>query len=76
MYDLIFIVACLSTSHVLTEFEQIHIFNEVVDENIDEYSSDNGSIFDSDYSELLTPEITLLAIVGVIMVVMNKQKET
>jgi hypothetical protein len=45
-----------STSRVLTELEQIEVLNDVVDdENISEYSLDDDSVFDNDYTQLVTP---------------------
>jgi hypothetical protein len=49
-------VAGLSTSHALTEFEKIHVLNEVLDENFGEFNLDNDHIFDNDYSQLLSAE--------------------
>jgi hypothetical protein len=44
------------TSRALTEHEQIEVLNKVLDnETISEYSSDNDSVFDYDYTQLVTP---------------------
>jgi hypothetical protein len=44
-------MAGLSTSCVLMEFEQMEILNKVLyTGNIGEFSSEDGSIFDSDYA--------------------------
>jgi hypothetical protein len=44
-----------STSRALTELEQIEFLNEVLDhETISEYSSDDKSVFDYDYTQLVT----------------------
>jgi hypothetical protein len=38
----------------LVELEQVEVLNEDLDdENIDEFSSDDGSIFYSDYTQLV-----------------------
>jgi hypothetical protein len=45
-----------SISRVLTELQQIEVLNEVLDdETISEYSSDDDSVFDCDYTQLVTP---------------------
>jgi hypothetical protein len=50
------IMAGPSTRCALTELEQGQILNEVLeDESVGEFSSDSGSIFDSNYTQLLTP---------------------
>jgi hypothetical protein len=50
------IVASPSTRHVLTEPGQVHVLNGVSDdENIGEFNSDDDSVFDSDYTQLVTP---------------------
>jgi hypothetical protein len=46
----------LSTGQALTNTEQIQVLNEALDdENIDEFSLDNDSVFNSDYTEVVTP---------------------
>jgi hypothetical protein len=43
-------------SRSLTEAEQIELLHEILDEeSISEYSSDNDSEFDVDYTRLVTP---------------------
>jgi hypothetical protein len=37
------------------ELEQIQVLNEVSDENIGEYNLDDDSVFDSDYTQLVSP---------------------
>jgi hypothetical protein len=55
MRDLIGTMAGPS-SHALTELEQIEVWNEVLDdETISEYRSDDDSLFDYDYTQLMTP---------------------
>jgi hypothetical protein len=45
-----------STSRALRELEQLEVLNEVLDdENISECSSDDDSVFDNDYTQLMTP---------------------
>jgi hypothetical protein len=45
-------MASPSSSHALFEFEQVQVLNEVLDdENVDEFSSDDDSVFDSDYTQ-------------------------
>jgi hypothetical protein len=49
-------MAGLSTSHALTELEQMQVLNQDLDdENISEYSWDNDSVFDSDFTQFVTP---------------------
>jgi hypothetical protein len=49
-------MAVPSTSRPLTELDQIQILNEVLeDESISEYSSDDDSVFDIDYTQFVTP---------------------
>jgi hypothetical protein len=43
-----------STSRALTELEHIEVLNEVLDETISEYSSDDENVFDCDYTQLVT----------------------
>jgi hypothetical protein len=41
---------------VQTEIEEVQVLNEVLgNENIVEFSLDSGSIFDSDYTQFVTP---------------------
>jgi hypothetical protein len=43
------------SSRARTELEQIEVLNEVLDnETISEYSSDDESVFDYDYTQLVT----------------------
>jgi hypothetical protein len=50
-------MASPSVSCVLIEPEQIQVLNDVLDdENTGEFSSDNDSVFDSDYTQLVTLE--------------------
>jgi hypothetical protein len=65
-----------STSDVVTELEKIQVLSEVSDnENVDEFSLDNGSIFDSDYTQLVTPGTHVISGSESIMAVMaNKTK--
>jgi hypothetical protein len=45
-----------STGYVLTELGQVQVLNGVLDnENVGEFSSDDDSVFDSDYTQLVTP---------------------
>jgi hypothetical protein len=54
-------MASLSSCHVLMELEQIQVLNGVLDENIGEYSLDDDSVFDSDYTQLVTPETHMIS---------------
>jgi hypothetical protein len=46
----------MAMSHALTEVEQTEFLHEILDEeSISECSSDNGSVFDIDYTQLVTP---------------------
>ena len=48
-----------STSRALTEVEQETVLNEVLeDETLSNYSSDDGSASDYDYTQLVSPEAT------------------
>jgi hypothetical protein len=49
-------MAGASTSRGLTEVQQVEFLNEILNEDsISEYSSDNDSVFDIDYTQLVTP---------------------
>jgi hypothetical protein len=56
MRDLIVTMAGLSPSRAPMELEHIHVLNEVLDnEIVSEHSSDDDSVFDNDYKQLVTP---------------------
>jgi hypothetical protein len=59
------------------EPEQMQALNEVLDnENIDEYSLDDGSISDNDYTQLVTPGThVIIDSDRVVMVGVNRKKE-
>jgi hypothetical protein len=64
----------LSTTHALTELEQIQVLNELSEENIGEYSLDDESVFGSNYRQLVTPGTHVISDMRVIMIVMNNNK--
>jgi hypothetical protein len=56
MLDLIVTMARPSTSPALGELEQLQVLNEVLDDEIiSECSSDEDSVFNNDYTQLVTP---------------------
>jgi hypothetical protein len=75
MRDLVVTMAGPSTSHALKELEQIQVLNEVLDEIICEYSSDDDSVFDNDYTQLVTPGTSVISD-RVIMVVTKDRKKS
>jgi hypothetical protein len=63
-------MASPSTSHALTDLESVSVLNEVLNnENIGEFSLDDDGVFDSDYTQLMTPGTHVIAIV------MDKKKK-
>jgi hypothetical protein len=49
-------MASLSTSLAHTKLEQLQVLNEVLDdETVSDYSLDDDSVFDNDYTQLVNP---------------------